>query len=53
MNSATSNFEVDASGVSPKQLHGIIPSLKLADGNEIPMVRPLIHSSTQPNQNQN
>ncbi|KAK3397268.1 NADP-dependent oxidoreductase domain-containing protein [Sordaria brevicollis] len=38
MNSATSNFEVDATGVSPKQLHGVIPSLKLADGNEIPML---------------
>ncbi|KAK1776698.1 NADP-dependent oxidoreductase domain-containing protein [Copromyces sp. CBS 386.78] len=38
MNSATSNFEVDATGVSPKQLHGLIPSLKLADGNEIPML---------------
>lgn len=40
MNSATSNFEVDASGVSPKQIHNLIPSLKLSDGNEIPMVRP-------------
>ncbi|KAK3345209.1 NADP-dependent oxidoreductase domain-containing protein [Neurospora tetraspora] len=38
MNSATSNFEVDATGVSPKQLDGLIPSLKLADGNEVPML---------------
>lgn len=42
MNSATSHFEVNATGVSPKQLHGVIPTLKLADGNEIPMVRSLL-----------
>lgn len=37
MNSIGSTFEPDASGASPKQLP-YIPSLKLNDGNEIPMV---------------
>ncbi|KAH6645960.1 aldo/keto reductase [Truncatella angustata] len=36
MNSATSAFKPDASGVSPKQA-GYIPHLKLNDGNDIPM----------------
>lgn len=37
MNSETSAYKPDASGVGPKQLD-YIPDLKLSDGNEIPMV---------------
>jgi len=37
MNSMAGSFEPDASGTSPKQ-SGHIPSLKLNDGHEIPMV---------------
>ena len=39
MNSITSTSEPDASGTPPKQLE-YIPSLKLSDGHEIPMVCP-------------
>ena len=50
MNSATALFEVGATGTSPKQTQGVVPTLKLADGNEIPMVRSslLLFSSTEP-----
>lgn len=37
MTSTTSDSQADASGAVPKQL-GYLSNLKLADGNEIPMV---------------
>lgn len=37
MNSAEASHKADATGADPKQL-GYVPSLKLNDGNEIPMV---------------
>lgn len=43
MHSIKSTFKPDATGTSPKQME-YIPSLKLNDGNEIPMVsRPVLH----------
>lgn len=42
MNSAEASHQPDASGAAPKQL-GYVPTLKLNDGNEIPMVlKPLL-----------
>lgn len=39
MHSITASFKPNASGEAPKQHPEYIPSLKLNDGNEIPMVR--------------
>ena len=38
MNSITADYVPEPTGSDPKQL-GYLPSLKLSDGNEIPMVR--------------
>lgn len=39
MHSITSAFKANATGDAPKEL-GYLPTLKLNDGNEIPMVCP-------------